>query len=69
LLAPAQNGCSEPNDGLDDTAEEAQAQFGCPSPAPNTCPGKPAGQPTLDPINNFMVSIPSSELIWNTLLR
>ena len=55
-LQTAQNGCSEPNDGLDDTAEEAQPQFGCPSPAPSSCPGKPANQPALDPINNFMVS-------------
>ncbi len=52
-----QNGCAEPNDGLDDTAEEAQPQFGCPNPAPNSCPGKPAGQPTLDPIHNYMVCL------------
>ena len=50
-----QGGCSEPNDGVTDTAEEATAQFGCPSPAPNSCPNKPANQPLLDPITNFMV--------------
>ena len=55
LLHTFQNGCSEPNDGCSDTAEEAQPQYDCPSPAPNTCPGKPPGQPVLDPIHNFMV--------------
>ena len=55
LLHTFQNGCAEPNDGCSDTAEEANPQFGCPTPIPNTCPGKPANQPLQDPIHNFMV--------------
>ena len=54
LLHPFSGGCSEPNDMIDDTPEEAGPQFGCPSPAPNSCPHKPAGQPLLDTIHNFM---------------
>ena len=48
-------GCSEPNDGVADTAQEAQPQFGCPATPPNSCPRKPAGQPRLDPIHSYMV--------------
>jgi len=47
-------GCSEPNDGVDDTAEEAQPQFGCPATPPNSCPHKPSGQPRQDPIHSYM---------------
>ena len=47
-------GCSEPNDGVDDTAEEAQPQFGCPATPPSTCPHKPSGQPRQDPIHSYM---------------
>jgi hypothetical protein len=54
----AAGGCTEPNDGVSDTAEEAQAQFGCPSPAPDSCPNKPSNQPRLDPIHSYMVSTP-----------
>ena len=50
----AAGGCSEPNDGVDDTAQEAQPQFGCPATAPSSCPHKPAGQPRLDPIHSYM---------------
>jgi len=68
LLSALQGGCSEPNDGCTDTAQEAQPQFGCPVPAPNTCPGKPTAQPLLDPIHNFMVSM-LSLLACNTHSR
>lgn len=47
-------GCSEPNDGVDDTAQEAQPQFGCPATPPDSCPRKPSGQPRLDPIHSYM---------------
>lgn len=55
----AAGGCTEPNDGVSDTAEEAEPQFGCPSPAPNSCPNKPGNQPRHDPINSYMVSTPT----------
>ena len=54
LFHPFDNGCSEPNDYVGDTAEEAGPQYNCPSPPPNSCPNKPAGQPTLDTIHSYM---------------
>ena len=39
---------------MDDTAQEALPQYGCPDPAPNSCPSKPGNQPLLDPIQNYM---------------
>ena len=49
-----EGGCSEPNDHVTDTAEEAGPQFHCPNPAPSSCNMKPSSQPKLDPIHNFM---------------
>ena len=54
LRHPFEGGCSEPNDNIEDTAEEAGPQFQCPNPAPNSCPNKPANQPALDPIHSYM---------------
>ena len=54
LYHPFENGCSEPNDFVDDTAQEQSPQFGCPNPAPETCPNKPSNQPKLDPIHSYM---------------
>lgn len=48
---------SQRNDDIDDTAQQAQANFNCyPRGAalPTTCPGKPANQPQFDPVNNYM---------------
>ena len=53
---------------MDDTAEEDQPQFGCPNPAPNSCPGKPANQPALDPVTNFMVSSAAPAMLPQSLL-
>ncbi len=42
---------------MDDTAEQQYANFNCfprGSALPNTCPNKPANQPTYDPVNNYM---------------
>lgn len=47
-----QGGCSEPNDYVSDTPEEANPTSGCPSdagPSPDTCPST-----GVDPIHNFM---------------
>ena len=54
LLHPFDGGCSEPNDYVGDTAEEAGPQYDCPNPAPNSCPNKPANQPMLDSIHSYM---------------
>lgn len=54
LFHPFDGGCSEPNDMIQDTAQQAVAQYGCAKQAPNSCPNKPAGQPSLDPIHNYM---------------
>ena len=43
-------GCREPNDFVDDTAQEASPQRGCPNPAPNSCYNKPFSQPLLEVI-------------------
>lgn len=48
---------SQRNDDIDDTAQQAQANFNCyPRGAalPSTCPGKPTNQPKFDPVNNYM---------------
>ena len=47
------SGCTEPNDVVGDTAEMANPQFDC-SPV-NSCPNRPDGQGTTDPIHNIMV--------------
>ena len=60
LFHPFDGGCTEMNDHVDDTAEEASPQFHCPNPAPNSCPNKPTNQPLLDPIHNFMDYSPDS---------
>ena len=49
-----QDGCSEPNDGIDDTPEQAEPDYTC-QPT-NSCPNRPAGQGNTDPISNYMVS-------------
>ncbi len=55
LLHTFQGGCTEPNDGCSDTAEEVAPQFNCPTQIPSSCPGRPRNQPPQDPIHNFMV--------------
>lgn len=60
LFHPFVGGCSEPNDMVDDTAQEALPQYGCPDPAPDSCPHRPAGQPPLDPIHNYMSFSPDA---------
>lgn len=60
LFHPFDGGCTEMNDYVDDTAEEANPQFYCPNPAPNSCPNKPTNQPPLDPIHNYMDYSPDS---------
>ena len=49
-----QDGCSEPNDGISDTPEQAEPDYSC-QPM-NSCPNRPPGQGDTDPINNYMVS-------------
>jgi hypothetical protein len=47
-------GCSQPNDGCSDTAQQAGADYNCyPRGAtlPNSCPNKPTTQPLYDPVN------------------
>ncbi len=45
----------EVGDSVEDTPWEAQPQYACPDPPPNSCPNRPTGQPPVDPIHNFMV--------------
>ncbi len=66
---PPTGGCSEPNDGVDDTAEEAQPQFGCPATPPNSCPHKPSGQPRQDPIHSYMDYSPDACMTLVRLAR
>jgi len=47
------SGCTEPNDVVTDTPEMANPQFDC--VAVNSCPNRPSGQGTTDPIHNIMV--------------
>lgn len=56
LNHPFMGGCSEPNDGVDDTAEQAKPEYACftNKPQPNTCPNRPATQPQVDPVTNYM---------------
>ena len=61
-------GCSEPNDAVSDTAEEAAPQFGCPSPVPDSCPNKPSSQPRSDPIHSYMVSTLALPLFMGSLV-
>lgn len=63
LFHPFEGGCAEPNDYVDDTAEEANPQFGCPSQAPNSCPNKPANQPATDAIHSYMDYSPDACMI------
>ena len=44
----------EIGDSVADTPWEAQPQYGCPDPPPDSCPNRPAVQPAADPIHNFM---------------
>lgn len=60
LLHTFTGGCSEPNDMVGDTSQEAAPQFACPSTPPDSCPGKPGGQPRLDPIHNYMDYAPDA---------
>jgi len=45
-----QGGCNSPNDEVTDTPQEADANFECPSTAPDTCRKAPG----RDPIHNYM---------------
>ena len=49
------SGCTEPNDVVTDTPEMANPQFDC--VAVNSCPNRPSGQGTTDPIHNIMVRV------------
>jgi hypothetical protein len=54
LSHPFTGGCSQPNDGCTDTAQQAGADYNCyPKGAtlPNSCPNKPTNQPLYDPVN------------------
>lgn len=45
------------NDGVMDTAQQSGANYNCypkGSALPNSCPSRPANQPQLDPVNNYM---------------
>ena len=57
-VAPAQDGCTEPNDGIDDTPEQSQPDYYC--VPTNSCPNRPAGQGDTDPIHNFMARTPNA---------
>ncbi|KAG6037783.1 hypothetical protein E4U41_004738, partial [Claviceps citrina] len=49
VMHPFDGGCSEPNDGVDDTPAQASFSEGCPEKR-NSCPSTP----DLDLIHNFM---------------
>jgi hypothetical protein len=46
-------GCTETNDGCDDTAQMNGPNYNCylGGTLPNTCPGRPSNQPKFDPVN------------------
>ena len=46
-------GCTETNDGCDDTAQMNGPNYNCylGGTLPNSCPGRPANQPKFDPVN------------------
>ncbi len=60
-------GCTETNDGCDDTAQMSGPNYNCylGGTLPNTCPGRPANQPKFDPVNKCA----GCQLAWRLRLH